>query len=161
MKISIIVAVAEDNVIGGKGKLLWHISDDLKRFKSITMGHHILMGRSTYESIGRALPGRTSLVLSNNKNFKAEGCFIFPSFDKALEFAKERKEKELMIIGGGQIYRLALPVATRIYLTKVFRKYEGDVTFPEINEGEWKEVFKEPHLTSDPPFEFKILEKKQ
>ncbi len=160
MKISIIVAVAEDNVIGGKRKLLWHISNDLKRFKSITMGHHLLMGRSTYESIGRALPGRTSLVLSNDKDFKAEGCFTFQSFEEAVEFAKQRKEEELMIVGGGQIYRLALPIATRIYMTKVFRKYEGDVTFPEINEGEWKEILKEPHLESDPPFEFRILERK-
>jgi len=161
MKISIIVAVAEDNVIGAKGKLPWHLSDDLKRFKSITMGHHLLMGRSTYESIGRALPGRTSLVLSKDKNFKAEGCFTFQDFKEAVEFAKQRKEKELMIVGGGQIYRLALPIATRIYITQVFRKYEGDVTFPEIKKDEWKEVLKEPHLASDPPFEFKILEKRK
>jgi dihydrofolate reductase len=160
MKISIIVAVAEKNVIGGKGKLLWHLTDDLKRFKSITMGHHILMGKTTYESIGRALPGRTSLVLSNDKNFKAEGCFTFQSFEEAVEFAKRRKEEELMIVGGGQIYRLVLPIAARIYLTKVFRKYAGDVTFPEINESEWKEILKEPHLKSDPPFEFRILERK-
>jgi dihydrofolate reductase len=160
MKISIIVAIAEDNVIGGKGKLLWHLADDLKRFKAITMGHHLLMGRSTYESIGRALPGRTSLVLSNNKNFKAEGCFTFQSFGEAVEFAKQRKEEELMIVGGGQIYRLALPIAARIYLTRVFRKYEGDVTFPEINEDEWKETLKESYLESDPPFEFRILERR-
>ncbi len=160
MKISIIVAVAQNNVIGDKGKLLWHLDGDLPRFKTITMGHHILMGQKTFESIGRVLPGRNNLILSSRKDYKVPGAFVFQSVEEALKFAKENGEKELMIIGGGMIYKYFLPLSDKIYLTKVLKNYEGDVKFPEINMNEWKENSNEPHLESDPSFEYKILERK-
>lgn len=159
MKISIIVAVAQNNVIGSKGKLLWHLDGDLPRFKNITMGHHILMGQTTFESIGKVLPGRTSLILSFDKDFKAPDAFVFANPENAIKFAKDNGEQELMIIGGGMIYKHFLPLANKIYLTKVLKDYEGDVTFPEINMSEWKEISSEPHLDASPPFEYKILEK--
>lgn len=159
MKISIIVAVSNNNVIGNKKKLLWHISDDLKNFKKVTTGHHILMGQKTYESIGKPLPNRTNIILSDNQNFKASNCFVFNKLDDALNFAKERDEEELMIIGGGIIYKLLLPYASKIYLTKVNKNYIGDVKFPKLNYKNWKETFSEKHLNENPPFEFTILEK--
>ena len=159
MKISIIVAVAKNNVIGGKGKLLWHIPQDLKNFKKITLGHHILMGQKTYESIGKPLPERINIILSDDKKFKAKGCFVFNNLNDALSFAKKRNEKELIVIGGGTIYKLMLPKATRIYLTKIYKSFEGDVKFPKLNLSSWKETFNEKHLDNNPPFEFKVLTK--
>lgn len=159
MKISIIVAVSKNNIIGSKGKLLWHISKDLINFKKITSGHHILMGQKTYESIGKPLPNRTNIILSDEINYKAKGCHVFNKLENALEFAKINKEKELMIIGGGMIYKLLLPITSKIYLTKVHKKYEGDVKFPKLNIKNWKEISTEKHLDENPPFEFKILER--
>lgn len=160
MKISIIVAVAKNNIIGAKNKLLWHLPGDLPRFKDITTGHHILMGQNTYESIGRILPGRTSLILSFDPNYKVPGGFVFKTAEEAIKFAKDAGESELMIIGGGMIYKYFLPMADKIYLTKVLKDYEGDVSFPEIDMGEWKTTNREPHPESDPPFEYKILERR-
>lgn len=159
MKISIIVAVSENNVIGNKGKLLWHISKDLLNFKKITSGHHILMGQKTYESIGKPLPNRINIILSDEKNYKAKGCYVFNKLDDAIKFAKMENEKELMVIGGGMIYKLLLPLTSKIYLTKVHKKYIGDVKFPKINTKDWKEVSSEKYLNDDPPFEFKILKR--
>ncbi|EKE13218.1 MAG: dihydrofolate reductase [uncultured bacterium] len=160
MKISIIVAVAQNNVIGGKGKLLWHISDDLKHFKEVTMGHHILMGKTTYESIGRILPGRTSLILSHDKNLKVPDGYVFENEKEAIDFAEKNGENELMIIGGESIYKLFFSKADKIYLTKVLKEFDGDVTFPEINMEEWRQTKKEPHPDENPPFEFIELERK-
>lgn len=161
MKISIIVAVSKNNVIGQGKKLLWHIPEDMKHFKEITTGHHILMGKTTYESIGRLLPGRVTLILSSNKDYKVpEGAHVFENEKDAVEFAMQNGEKELMIIGGGSIYRLFLPIADKIYLTKVLKEFKGDVTFPEINTDDWKEISKEVYQESDPPFEFIELERK-
>jgi len=155
MKISIIVAVAKNNVIGKKGSwLLWHIPEDLKHFKEITMGHHILMGRKTFESIGRVLPGRVSLILSSNKNYKVEGTHIFQKPEEAIEFAKKYKEKELFIIGGGEIYKALFPLAQKLYVTRVLKSYKGDVYFPKIDEGHWNKKVTETHLESKIPYEF-------
>jgi len=159
MKISIIVAVAKNNVIGNKNKLLWHIPEDLKRFKSLTTGHHILMGQNTYESIGKVLPNRTSVVLSFEKDYRVDGAFVFNDIEKALNFVNKRDEKELFVIGGGMIYKELLPKASKIYMTKVIKNYEGDTRFPEINKKDWKETFNEKHLNDDPQFEFVILER--
>jgi dihydrofolate reductase len=160
MKISIIAAVAKNNVIGGKGRLLWHIEGDLPRFKQITMGHHILMGQKTYESIGRILPGRTSLILSFNKKYKIPGAFVFGSPGEAVKFAQDRGEKELMIIGGGMIYKYFVTIADKVYLTQVLKAYDGDVTFPKINKKEWKEKVMETHPETDPPYNLVLLERK-
>ncbi len=160
MKISIVVAVSKNNCIGKKGKIPWHIKKDLERFKKITLGHHILMGRKTFESIGRPLPGRINLVLTSNKNYKAKGAIAFNNPEKAVEFAKENKEKELMIIGGSKVYEYFLPKVDKIYLTKVLKKFDGDAFFPKINSKDWKITFRERHLKEEIPFEFINLERK-
>lgn len=160
MKVSIIVAVAKNNVIGDKKNLLWHIPLDFKHFKEITMDHHILMGQTTFESIGKLLPGRTSLILSFDKNFKVPGAFVFGSPEEAIRFAKDAGENELMIIGGGMVYKTFLPLTQKIYLTKVLKDYEGDITFPEINPTEWEEEIIEKRPDENPPFEFIELTRK-
>ncbi|MEK7550759.1 MAG: dihydrofolate reductase [Patescibacteria group bacterium] len=160
MKISIIVAVSENNVIGKRGQLPWHSSEDLKHFKSLTTGHHILMGRKTHESIGRPLPGRTNIILARDEKFKPEGCFVFQELGEAIRFAKDKKEKELFIIGGEQIYRFTLPLAERIYLTEVKKNFDGDAYFPEINEEKWNELSREEHLDLQPPIIFRTLERR-
>jgi dihydrofolate reductase len=135
MIVSIIVAVAENNVIGQGNRLIWHISEDLKRFKNLTTGHHIIMGRKTFESIGKALPNRTNVVISRNSNLLAPGYIVVDGLQKALDISKE--DTEVFIIGGGEIYKQALPLADKIYLTKVEAKFEGDTFFPPINHDEW------------------------
>lgn len=143
-KISIIVAVAgKKRVIGKRGALPWYIPAELKRFKEITTGHPIIMGRKTHESIGRALPGRTNIVITRDPNYQAEGCIVVHSLDEAIKVAKE---KEIFIIGGGQIYEQALPRADKLYLTYIEKQIEGDVFFPDysqfkkkVNESDWQE----------------------
>jgi len=159
MKISIIVAVSKNNVIGNQGKLIWHISEDLKHFKKITTGHCILMGKNTYESIGRPLSLRTNLILSSNKEFKVDGAFVFNNPQDAVKFAKKKGEKELMIIGGEKDYRYFLPKADKIYLTKVLKNYNGNATFPEIKNEDWARVNYEAHHDLNPPFEYINLER--
>lgn len=160
MKISIIAAVAENNVIGGKGGLLWHIEGDLPRFKQITMGHHILMGLNTYNSIGKVLPGRTNLILSSDKNINIPNAYIFDNSEDAIKFADDNGETELMIIGGGMVYKQLLPKTDKIYLTKVLKNYKGDVTFPKIDVDKWNETILERHTETDPNYNFAILERK-
>ena len=147
MDISIIVAVAENNVIGNDNQLIWHIPGDLKRFKALTMGHHIIMGRKTWESIGRPLPGRTSVVVTRNKNYQAEGAQVVHSLDEAIKFASA--DGEVFIVGGEELYRQALPLANKLYLTRVHRSYKGDVCFPELSPDEWQEVRSEKGTPTD------------
>ncbi len=134
--INIIVAVAENGVIGCHNRLIWHISEDLKRFKALTTGHPIIMGRKTYDSIGRPLPGRQNIVISRNPELKIEGCDVVGSLSEAIEIAQG---EEKFVIGGGEIYRQALPLCDRLYLTKVEQSPEGDTFFPEIDSSEWRE----------------------
>lgn len=139
--ISIIVACSENNVIGKDNGLIWRLSNDLKRFKALTTGHAIVMGRKTFESIGRPLPNRRNIILS--KNLEAmDGCEIMRSADEVLEFAKSTDE-ELFIIGGGQVYEQFLPFADKLYLTLVHTEAEGDTFFPALNRDEWTEVARE------------------
>jgi dihydrofolate reductase len=147
MDISIIVAIAENNVIGDNNQLIWHIPDDLKRFKSLTMGHHIVMGRKTWESIGRPLPGRKSIVVSRNPNYLANGAIVVSSLEEA--FAKTKSDNEVFIIGGAEIYKQALALANKLYLTLVHRSFKGDVSFPEIDKNLWKQVSSEKGKPSD------------
>lgn len=135
MLISLIVAVSENNVIGQDGHLPWHLSQDLKRFKAITSGHCILMGRKNYEDIGRPLPNRTNLVLSRNKNFEAPGCEVFPCLEEALRAARDSGERELFVIGGAHLYAAALPFAEKLYLTRVHADVPGDVGMPPLGNG--------------------------
>jgi dihydrofolate reductase len=139
MKISLIVAMSENRVIGRDNKMPWHLSADLKRFKSLTMNSPILMGRKTFESIGKPLIGRTNMILSHNPNFKPEGCLVFSELKSALEQAQDYGD-ELFIIGGSTLYGMALPLAQRLYLTQIEASFEGDTFFPEIDLSAWNEV---------------------
>lgn len=141
MELSLIVAIAKNYAIGKDNQLLWHISEDLKRFKSITMGAPILMGRKTYESIGRALPGRRNLVVSLNCDLEIKGCECFTSIESAL--ASCITEREVFVIGGGEIYKQTLPLADKLYLTVVGHDYDADTFFPEIDMTQWEETFRE------------------
>jgi len=135
MLISAIVAVSENNVIGRDGHLPWHLSQDLKRFKAITTGHAIILGRKNYEDIGRPLPNRVNYVLTRNKDFQAPGCIVCSSLEEALEAARASGETECFIIGGAAVYREAMPQVEKVYFTKVLSNVDGDVFFPEWQSG--------------------------
>ncbi len=139
--INIIVAVAQNGAIGCHNKLLWHIPEDLQRFKRLTMGCPIIMGRLTFQSIGRPLPGRENIVISRSEGLHIEGCTVVGSVDEALEMVSNAPE--VFIIGGGQIYEQTLPLAHRLYMTFVAQNPEGDTFFPKILEGKWVEVARE------------------
>ncbi|MBS1811398.1 MAG: dihydrofolate reductase [Acidobacteria bacterium] len=138
MFISIIVAMGRNRAIGFQNTLPWRLSADLQRFKQLTMGHHMIMGRKTYESIGRPLPGRTSIIITRQSDFQAEGCLIAHSFDAAVELARTRGEQEAFVIGGAEIYAQALPMTDRLYLTLVEVVPEADAFFPALDESEWE-----------------------
>ncbi len=133
--------MARNRVIGAGNKLPWHLPSDLKRFKALTMGHYIIMGRKTFESIGRILPGRTTVVISRNSGFRFDGVLVADSFVKALALAAN--DSEVFVIGGEQIFREALRIADRILLTEIHRDFEGDVLFPELPAAEWMESARE------------------
>jgi len=135
--ISLIVAVSTNNVIGADGDLPWSLSDDLKRFKAATIGKPIVMGRKTYESIGRPLPGRQNIVITRQGDFTADGCDVVQSTAEAVEVAEGADE--IMVIGGSQIYAAFLPLAERIYFTRVHTEVEGNVFFPQLDKEEWRE----------------------
>jgi dihydrofolate reductase len=143
MKLSLIVAVAENGVIGHNNQLIWHLPNDLKQFKRLTTGHCIIMGRKTFESIGKPLPNRTSIIISRNSDFQIEGCITVDSLENAISAAKKIEQEEAFIIGGAEIYRLALPIIDKIYLTEVHHAYEGDTFFPEIDKTIWQETHRE------------------
>ncbi len=140
MLISMIAALSTNGVIGRDNKLPWHLPEDLKYFKKVTMGKSLLMGRKTYESIGRPLPGRTNIVLSRQQQFAAPGVIIVHSTEQALAEAGRTGATELMVIGGEDVYRTMLPLARRLYLTRVDLKVEGDAFFPPLEPGQWLEV---------------------
>jgi dihydrofolate reductase len=145
MIVSLIVAYAKNRVIGFKGQIPWHLSEDLKRFKKLTTGFTIVMGRKTYESIGRPLPKRRNVVLTRDKNFKAEGIDVCASLEEALAEAKSRNEEKVFIIGGGEIYRQSLALADELLITHVDKEVEGDAFFPEWDESLFEESKREDH----------------
>jgi dihydrofolate reductase len=158
--VSLLVAAAENDVIGRDNALPWHLSDDLKRFKALTLGKPMLMGRKTFESIGKPLPGRTSLVLSRSKDWTRPGAIRVHSFEEALERAGA--VPELVVIGGAEVYRLALPHARRIYLTRVHAQVAGDARFPPLDETGWHETEREFHAADSRhahAFTFRVLER--
>ena len=160
-EISIIVAVSTNNVIGAKGDLPWRLADDLKHFKSVTMGKPIVMGRKTWDSIGRPLPGRQNIVVTRQPGFVAEGCDVVASVEAAI--AAAGNVDELMVIGGSQIYELALPLADRLYLTRVHADVAGDAHFPDVDETAWQLVDAETHAAderNDFAFSFMLYERK-
>ena len=143
-RVSLIAALSENHVIGRAGDLPWRLSRDLKRFKRVTMGHHLLMGRKTFDSIGRPLPGRTSVVISRNRELALpEGVVRAGRFEEALAVARAAGDEEAFVIGGGQIYALALPYGDRLYLTRVLEEVEGDAFFPHVEFGQWQLAFAE------------------
>ena len=157
--VSLIVAMDRNRVIGSQGRLPWHLPDDLRRFKSLTMGHHMVMGRKTYESIGRVLPGRTSVIVTRQKDYRASGAVIAGSLAEALQ--RCAGDDEIFVIGGEEIFRAALPLAQRIYLTEVNAAYAGDVYFPALPAGEWREVQREERgaFSGEPTVAYVLLER--
>lgn len=166
--LALIVACAENNVIGRDNQLPWHLSEDLKYFKRTTLGKPIIMGRLTYESIGRPLPGRTNIVVSRQEDWRAEGVQSVNSLSAAIELGKAEAQKlgsdEVMIIGGAQIYRESVDLCNRIYLTRVHATVEGDAHFPELKLSEWTEFSREAHppLGGNPySYTFIVLDRKR
>ena len=146
MIVSAIAAVSRNGVIGREGRMPWHESEDLRRFKAITMGHAILMGRKTFESIGRALPGRRSIVLTRRPGPRfPEGVLHFNSLEAALQACEELGETEAFVIGGAEVYAQALPLCDRLYLTRIDRDVLGDVEFPPWNPDEWNRIERSVH----------------
>lgn len=138
--ISIIAAISENRVIGNNNKLLWHIPEDFARFKKITSGHLVIMGRKTYESIGKPLPDRINIIITHDENYKTEGCLVVHSLEKAIKLAKEMPAgaeamagEEIFIIGGGQIYQQAIKLADKLYLTVIKKDFTGDTYFPDYS----------------------------
>lgn len=141
-ELAIVVAVSRNGVIGRAGALPWHLPEDLKRFKALTMGHALIMGRKTHESIGRPLPGRRNIVVTHDLARSFEGCELAPTFEAAIALA-HTSDPLPMVIGGAQLYAQALPPATRLYLTEIDRDVEGDTFFPAFDRSEWKETRRE------------------
>lgn len=157
MKLTIIVAMSENRVIGRDGGLPWHLSEDLKRFRRLTTGHAIIMGRRTYESIGRVLPQRRNIILTRQPDYRVDGAAVFSSLDEALAHLAD--EEEVFIIGGGELYRQALPRTDRIELTLIHDHIEGDTWFPELPADTFTETARESH-DSPLPHSFITLERR-
>ncbi len=165
MRISLIAAVSTNCVIGRNNALVWRIPEDLARFKALTMGHVLIMGRRSFESIGRPLDGRTSVVLTRSSDFNPTGpdpqadLHIAHSPDEAIRIASGLVRDEVFVIGGEQIYRLFLPTANRIYMTRVHHNFRGDAFFPELGQG-WQVKEREDHLNARPhPYSFVVYER--
>lgn len=160
MIVSIIVATDRNRLIGRNNELPWHLPADLKHFKTVTMGKPIIMGRKTHESIGRPLPGRSNIVITRDTRYQASGCTVVHSLESALEAASGAGEA--MVIGGAQLYEQALPVARRIYLTRIDDQFEGDTWFPEYPQSQWKEVARQecvPDEQNPYSYAFLVLER--
>ena len=162
MKKSIIVAMAENRVIGRNNKLPWYLPNDLKYVKSVTMGKPIIMGRKTFESIGKPLPGRLNIVITRNADWQHEGVTVVNTFEEAFEKAEATAlidgVDEVMIIGGDQIYQTSLGLVDRIYLTKVHAEVEGDAWFTEVDWALWEETAREDYKATDPnPYDYSFI----
>lgn len=160
--ISLIVAMDQNRLIGKNNKLPWHLPADLQYFKKVTMGHPIVMGRKTFESIGRVLPGRENVIVTRNKEFKAEGCVVLHDIAQIKRFA-DNHEKEVFVIGGAEIFKEILPFTDRLYITEIHETFEGDTFFPEIDENEWDEISSKPGSIDEKnrfAHDFIILQKK-
>lgn len=145
--LSLIVAHADNRVIGHNNQLPWHLPEDLKRFKKLTMGHHIIMGRKTYESLGRLLPGRTTVIVTRDHHYKVEGAKVVHSLPEALSVSAD--DDEPFLIGGAEMYRLGLDHVTRLYITRVFAHVGGDAFFPELDMADWELISEEAHTSEN------------
>jgi len=167
MRVALIVAAASNGVIGRNNQLPWYLPNDLKYFKQATLGKPVVMGRKTYESIGKPLPGRTNIVVTRQSDWQAEGVRVVNSLDEALAMAESIAEidgaEELMVIGGAQIYNEAFKRATRLYFTQVHAEIEGDAYFPVVEPAEWREVAREDFAAEGPnpyDYSFVVLERR-
>ncbi len=145
--ITIIAALGKNNELGKDNDLIWHLPNDLKRFKKVTAGHHVIMGRKTYESLGKPLPNRTNIIITRNSNYQANGCVIAHSLEEAIEVAKE--DANPYILGGAEIYKQAMHIADCLDLTHVNAALDADAFFPEIDTKIWKETTRKNHLKDD------------
>jgi dihydrofolate reductase len=165
MTISLIVAVSENNIIGRNNQLPWHLPDDMKFFKDKTMGHCVIMGRKNYDSIPekyRPLSGRTNIVITRTHGLKIPDVIVAYSLNEALEIAREKKETECFIIGGGEVFKQAITLCDKIYLTRIHHRIEGDVYFPELIKEEWREVTRTDHPKDEKhAYDFSFLEFKR
>lgn len=162
IKLAVMVATAENGVIGRDNGLPWHLPEDLRYFKRVTLGKPVIMGRKTFESIGRPLPGRVNIVITRRKNLTVEGVIVASSLDDALgraaDAARAADVDELVVIGGADIYQLAIPRADRLYITEVHACVEGDVRLPEIAWADWREIRRERHQAAGPnPFDYSFV----
>lgn len=160
--LSAIAAAGENRVIGKDNKMPWHLPADLKHFKTLTSGHPVLMGRKTYESIGKPLPNRTNIIMTRDMNYSAPDCIIVTSVETAVSMASELDMDEIFVIGGAEVYRQLLPQIQRVYLTEIHHQFEGDAYFPELNTQEWKEVSRERHAADEKnqyEYSFVVLER--
>ena len=152
----------ENKVIGRNNQLPWHLPEDLKFFKRVTMGHPIAMGRKTHQSIGRILPGRENMVITRQTEFQSEGCTVFHSLEDFLAGVRERSE-EIFVIGGAEIFKELFPYADRLYITRIYEEFEGDTFFPEFNWEDWKLISSEAGKSDEKnpyKFEFNIYDRK-
>lgn len=145
-RVSIIAAMARNRVIGFQNRLPWHLPEDLQHFKRLTMGHHIIMGRKTYASIGRPLPGRVTVILTRDAGFEVQGCVTAHSLEEAL--AACGRDTEVFIVGGAELYALALPLAERLYLTEIQAEFDGDAHFPAFDRTRWQVSSRERHVSA-------------
>jgi len=161
MRLSLIVAMSRNRVIGNRGKLPWRLPDDQKNFRKVTMGHPLIMGRRTHESIGHPLDGRRNIVVTRQPDYRADGCEVARSVEAALALVADADE--VFVIGGGAVYAALLPRAQRIYLTEVQADIEGDTFFPPLDFADWRGVDRRDHpadATHDHPFRYQILDRK-
>lgn len=157
-RISLIAAVASNGVIGREGRMPWHLPADLKRFKALTMGHAIVMGRKTFDSIGRLLPGRRTIIVTRQRGFHFEGATVAHSLEQAIEQA--RGDDEVFVIGGGEIYAMALPMADRLHMTELALAPQGDARFPAFDRSTWHETSRESHRAEDgTAFDFVVYDR--
>lgn len=159
-RLSLIVAMGKNRVIGANGAIPWRLPNELQLFKRVTMGHHIIMGRKTWESIGRLLPGRTTVIVTRQKNYVVAGATVVNSLEAAL--AASSHDSEVFVIGGGELYQLALPLAQRIYLTTVDVEPAGDTRMPDFDGGEWREISNESFAADEKhahAYHFSVLER--
>lgn len=165
MRISMIVAKSKNGIIGKGNKLPWHLKGDLQNFKKVTMGHHVLLGRKTFESLGgKPLPGRVHLIVSSQTNSATDNVLWFPSIFRAIKHAERQGEKELFIIGGAQIYKAALSLVDRLYVTEILANVEGDTSFPGLSLKNWNLVSEQvcpKDEDNDYPFTIRVLDRKE
>lgn len=152
MNISLIVAMASNQVIGDNGQMPWHLSADLKKFRKITTGFPIIMGRKTFQSIGKALPNRTNIIISNNADYSSDGCLVFNDLNSAVTHACQLAE-QVFVIGGSTLYETLLPVANTLYITQIHQEFSGDTWFPAFDRNDWLEVARED-IHDDPSVTF-------